>query len=95
MLQVIPIKVRQIRFTLTEYLLNCNCVRQRTHTINFTSFLIPAGFTLYRVLIADTRSFPALTATLDYVTDLALLSCWFRADAARLDEFRLSQAALL
>ena len=47
-----------------------------------------------RVLIADARSFQALAAILDYVTQLASISCWYRSDP-RQDEFRLSQAALL
>ena len=40
------------------------------------------------------RSFQALAAILDYVTNLAPMSCWYRSDATK-DEFRLFQAALL
>ena len=47
-----------------------------------------------RVLIAVARSFQSLAAILDYVTHIASMSCWYRADA-RQDELRPSQAALL
>lgn len=45
-----------------------------------------------RVLIADTRSFQASAAILDYLTYLALIACLYRIDAKQ-DEFR-SQATL-
>ena len=51
-------------------------------------------FSFPRVLIVDARSFQAFAAIVDYVTNLASMSCYYRPDA-RQDEFRQSQAALL
>ena len=52
----------------------------RKHTI-YVVFYSRGFHDVPRVLIADARSFQALAAILDYVTYLASMSCWYRADA--------------
>ena len=62
-------------------------VFERMHTISIV-FHSREFYDVPWVLIADAKSFQALTTNLDYVTHLVSMSCWYRSDA-RQDEFRL------
>ena len=66
----------------------------RTYTISVN--FQPRGFyDVPRVFIENARAFQALAAILDWLTQVALISCWYRSDA-RQDEVRLqTKAALL